>query len=219
MSRGLGDVYKRQGYYDKYPTIYHVRKAVMEGTETDIRLIYLAIHHMIKYRGNFLYEGDFKVQDLNIVAKIHDMFETLEENNETLEYLNLEFLNEELLENALKEESRIDRAKKIGEVLNQIVPKTFISEFSKAMLGNTFSVIKLFNLDSEDLKISFKGSSFEDNYGEVEKATGNYCDVLNQMKELYDSIFLSDLFKGKTNASLSTPVSYTHLTLPTNSLV
>ena len=191
-------------YYNKYPTIYHVRKAVMEGTETDIRLIYLAIHHMIKYRGNFLYEGDFKVQDLNIVAKIHDVFETLEESNETLEYINLEFMNEESLESALKEESRIDRAKKISEALNQIVPKNFISEFSKAMLGNTFSVIKLFNLDSEELKISFKGSSFEDNYDEIEKVTGNYCDVLNQMKELYDSLFLSDLFKGKTNASLST---------------
>lgn len=190
-------------YYNKYPTIYHVRKAVMEGTETDIRLIYLAIHHMIKYRGNFLYEGDFKVQDLNIVTKIHDVFETLEENNETLEYINLEFMNEELLESALKEESRIDRTKKISEALNQIVPKNFISEFSKAMLGNVFSVVKLFNLDSEDLKTNFKGSSFEDNYSEIEKVTGNYCDVLNQMKELYDSLFLTDLFKGKTNTSLS----------------
>lgn len=42
-------------YYKKYPTIYHLRKDLIENQEKkDIRLVYLAIHHIIKYRGNFL---------------------------------------------------------------------------------------------------------------------------------------------------------------------
>lgn len=45
-------------FYEKYPTIYHLRKALMEDdAQHDIREIYLAIHHMVKYRGNFLVEG------------------------------------------------------------------------------------------------------------------------------------------------------------------
>lgn len=45
-------------FYEKYPTIYHLRKALMEDdSQHDIREIYLAIHHMVKYRGNFLVEG------------------------------------------------------------------------------------------------------------------------------------------------------------------
>ena len=35
-------------YYKKFPTIYHLRKWLMETDETpDIRLVYLAFHHMI----------------------------------------------------------------------------------------------------------------------------------------------------------------------------
>lgn len=44
-------------YYKKYPTIYHLRKALMEQSEkADIRLIYLAFHNIVKARGNFLYQ-------------------------------------------------------------------------------------------------------------------------------------------------------------------
>ena len=58
-------------FYEKYPTIYHLRKTLMEDDERhDIREVYLAIHHMMKYRGNFLTEGElapssvFDVEDL-----------------------------------------------------------------------------------------------------------------------------------------------------------
>lgn len=48
-----------QQYHKDYPTIYHLRKKLLETDERiDIRLIYLALAHMIKYRGNFLREGD-----------------------------------------------------------------------------------------------------------------------------------------------------------------
>ena len=45
-------------YYNKFPTIYHLRKWLMETNEkADIRLIYLAFHNIVKHRGNFLREG------------------------------------------------------------------------------------------------------------------------------------------------------------------
>ena len=45
-------------YYDKFPTIYHLRSWLMETDEkADIRLIYLALHNIVKHRGNFLREG------------------------------------------------------------------------------------------------------------------------------------------------------------------
>lgn len=44
-------------FHKLYPTIHHLRKHLMEEEEPDIRLVYLGIHHMIKYRGNFLHEG------------------------------------------------------------------------------------------------------------------------------------------------------------------
>ena len=53
------DSYSDINYYKQYPTIFHLRKDLMENPkEHDIRLIYLAIHHILKNRGHFLIDGD-----------------------------------------------------------------------------------------------------------------------------------------------------------------
>ncbi len=47
----------------KYPTIYHLRHALISNTEPhDPRLVYLAIHHILKSRGHFLFTGSFDMQ-------------------------------------------------------------------------------------------------------------------------------------------------------------
>lgn len=57
IEKGFND----KTYYKKFPTIYHLEKYLMESNKKeDIRLIYLACHHLIKYRGNFLHSGDPK---------------------------------------------------------------------------------------------------------------------------------------------------------------
>lgn len=50
--------YKDKDYYKAYPTIYHLRKALMEEDGPfDVRLVYLAVHHIIKHRGHFLFDS------------------------------------------------------------------------------------------------------------------------------------------------------------------
>ncbi len=54
------DDFTEADYYQQFPTIYHLRKYLMESNEqADIRLIYLALHNIVKCRGNFLREGQF----------------------------------------------------------------------------------------------------------------------------------------------------------------
>jgi CRISPR-associated endonuclease Csn1 len=50
-------------YHKKFPTIYHLRKALLDKNHddhefaiSDIRLVFLACEHIVKYRGNFLYD-------------------------------------------------------------------------------------------------------------------------------------------------------------------
>ena len=58
-------------YYTDYPTIYHLRKHLLETKEkADPRFIYLALHHMMKYRGHFLFEG----QSFEAIDNIEDTF-------------------------------------------------------------------------------------------------------------------------------------------------
>ena len=45
-------------YHNAYPTIYHLRKDLIEREDPhDIRLVYLALHHLIKNRGHFLFDN------------------------------------------------------------------------------------------------------------------------------------------------------------------
>ena len=44
-------------YLRRYPTVYHLRSELMHSSEPhDPRLVFLALHHIIKHRGHFLYE-------------------------------------------------------------------------------------------------------------------------------------------------------------------
>ncbi|MCQ4503721.1 hypothetical protein NON27_26335, partial [Vibrio parahaemolyticus] len=54
-------------YYQKYPTIYHLRQKLVDSTEKeDLRLVYLALAHLLKYRGHFLFEGDLDTENTSI---------------------------------------------------------------------------------------------------------------------------------------------------------
>ncbi|MBR2376544.1 MAG: type II CRISPR RNA-guided endonuclease Cas9 [Clostridia bacterium] len=58
-------------FYKAFPTIFHLRKALIDGTnqKIDLRHYYLALHHLIKYRGHFLFEGE-DVGELMDVKKL-----------------------------------------------------------------------------------------------------------------------------------------------------
>lgn len=44
-------------YHAQYPTTYHLRSELAHSTDShDVRLVYLALHHLMKSRGHFLYE-------------------------------------------------------------------------------------------------------------------------------------------------------------------
>ena len=61
----FGTLGEDKTYYKTYPTIYHLRQHLADSEEkADVRLIYLALAHMIKYRGHFLIEGKLDTKTL-----------------------------------------------------------------------------------------------------------------------------------------------------------
>lgn len=62
--------FDERSYYEKFPTIYHLRKWLMETDEkADIRLIYLAFHNIVKHRGNFLQQENRSLTSKNASVK------------------------------------------------------------------------------------------------------------------------------------------------------
>lgn len=201
---------KIKEYNDKYKTIYHLRnRLINDHSKEDIRLVYLAIHHIIKYRGNFLYSGDnFNVNNLNITDKIETLFDSLINYFSALKisenYQEIIDIND--LEATFLLQSKNDIKVNIKELLKDVSDnKNFSLEFSKLIVGNKFSIKKIFMLEDleKDITISFDGTDYEDKYSELEEALGDSIETLSILKELYDAVFLKKLFKGSSNTSLS----------------
>lgn len=200
---------KLKKYLKECPTIYHLREKLINNTEKeDIRLVYLAIHHIIKYRGNFLYNSKgFNVNNLNIEEKIKEAFDTY------FSYINTEYddysslLDIKKLSEALMQQSKKDAREEIKNVLTEsgFFENKIVNEFIKMMIGNKFKITTLLSLEDSDskLEISFDGTEFEDKYDEIESITLDKIEILETMKELYDTLFLKKLFKGSNETNIS----------------
>ncbi len=195
-------------YQQNYKTIYHLRDALInEDRKFDIRLVYLAIHHIIKYRGNFLYQGDkFNVDNLDLKEKFKILFDSIINLSNEIElsdnYIDLIDFNN--LEQAVLLQSKNDRKIEIKNNLSTF-PKPFIDEFIKMVNGNKFNFLKMLMIEDADNKVelSFGGSDYEDKYDEFENNLKDKIEILSCMKEIYDTVFLKRLFKGSKNASIS----------------
>ena len=197
-------------YNDNYKTIYHLRdRLIKDSSKEDIRLVYLAIHHIIKYRGNFLYgNSSFNVNNLNLGEKLKEFLDSVQNNIEKVElYDDYESLiNLDDIATLLLNPSKNDIKVGLKEIFNDcIANKQFIIELGKALVGNKFNVNKLFMLDDDDTKIeiNFNGTDYDDKYTDLENLLGDKLESLELLKELYDTIFLKRLFKGSNNTSIS----------------
>lgn len=194
-------------YNKKYHTIYHLRKDLIENKEKkDIRLVYLAIHHIIKYRGNFLYNTDgFNVNDLNIKDKLNNIFESLINLLPELEIREDYDTITEKLEEKIFDKNINDVKVNVKNLLTDISSnKKFAKEFASMIIGNQFNLNNMFLLDIEEkINLSFKGSSYEDNYEDISSKIGDKIEIIDLLKNIYDAIFLKKLFKGSKNTNIS----------------
>ena len=199
---------KLKDYQNKYKTIYHLRDELINNPEKkDIRLVYLAIHHIIKYRGNFLYQNaNFNIDNLDIKDKLNELFSILSNNIQELEipedYINIIDFDE--LEADLLKDTKNDVKALLIDNLTELTNKSFATEFGKLMVGNKGNINKLLMLETDNkIEISFSGTDYDDKYEEYQDALGENIEILDILKQIYDCIFLKKIFKGNKNTSIS----------------
>lgn len=192
-------------YYKKYPTIYHLRKHLVNTAEKeDIRLVYLAIHHIIKYRGNFLYESDFNVNSINFIKNLKLLFENCLKYNNYLEISdNIDEINFDIIDKTMLNDSKNDQSINLKKELSKIMSKIIINEFVKLLQGDKFNVNKLFSLDLEsELKLSFKDKNLDELLDKLSEYE-DLAEFIYNLKDVYDGITLKKLFKNSNITSLS----------------
>ena len=74
--------YNDKDFHKDFPTVYHLRKELIESkTPHDIRLVFIALHHIIKKRGHFLFDTD--VSDIPRFEEVYkDLTDYLSDNYE-----------------------------------------------------------------------------------------------------------------------------------------
>lgn len=200
----VDDTYSDKDYHKEFPTIYHLRKYLMETKDIpDIRLVYLALHHLMKHRGHFLFNGNIdKIRDFKEV--FNQFIESI--NNEELKFeLSLSTEDISFIETTLKN-SQLSRSNKKSILVKQLHAVTACEKAILALLcGCTTKLSEIFSnpeLDhAEKSKICFSENSYDDSVGIYESILGELYYIVAQAKAIYDWSVLVDILGEHTSIS------------------
>ncbi len=187
-------------YYNRFPTIYHLRNYLVNTTEkVDIRLVYLALHHIIKYRGNFLYEGDFAEDVEQIEESLEQIIEFLNDKYE----ITLSQNKEEIIK--ILKQKNLSKANKKEKIINMFefekTEKSIIVNLVNAFLGYSTDLNKIFGTDIEKSKISF--TTDIENEDEIKQTLQENSNIYDSMSNIYSWFILQDILKGNNYISVA----------------
>mgnify|MGYP004455011919 CR=1 FL=1 len=208
-------------FFEDYPTIYHLRKAILKNPEMkfDIREIYLCLAHMIKYRGNFLHEGEMNsigndpktiMDEFNQLDEILEEINLQEESTDSISFRCTPEIAEDL-------NTKFKTITKIGEISDAMVAAfkltgskstSLIRQMLDLIAGKKKKLSGLFpeiELDEETGKtaIEFDSDDFLDKVIPIcpDSIGEERTKLLLKLKEIYDIRILSSLLRGESSVS------------------
>lgn len=204
-------------YYKKHPTIYHLRNELVNADyKADPRLIYLALHHIVKYRGHFLYEGqkfDSIVSDSSeILLELQRLYQDILNTD-----LGIDKMLAKEIDGILKNKNITKKGKQeyiVDKFVMRGIEKKLISEIVKAIMGYKADTTILFfdnSLHDETdkiLKISFSESNFEELEEILENKLQDRYVLLEELKKIYSYMVLQEILAGNETISGAMIVKY-----------
>ena len=205
-------------FYYKYHTIYHLRQALMsENKKFDLREIYLAIHHIVKYRGNFLQNTpvkSFNASKINVKKTIEVLNQLYaESSNENQIELNTESASK--IEDIIRDKTifKMDKAKQISNLLamsseNKDINKqnrNIAKQITNAILGykTQFETILSKKIDKSD-KTTWEFKLIDADVDDklailLPDLNQSEQEIIDEIKQLFSAVTLSDIVdEGKS---------------------
>ena len=196
-------------FFNRFPTIYHLRRYLISTDEKpDIRFVYLALHHIVKYRGHFLFAGISE----EVEPSFKDVF------NRLLDDLGKYGIDLIITDTGDIERIMSDRSMTVSDK-KRMLQEAFPSEdkdeekIIKALIGllagAKVKLSDLFSDSSLEESMSFKESNAEDQIAEIEDiVSDDQMVTLRLIKQLYDWSVLSSIMKGYAYISDAKIASY-----------
>lgn len=200
-----GTDFTERDYYAKFPTIYHLRAWLMTTDEkVDIRLIYLALHNIVKTRGNFLHQDNPKLSAKNAsmkdsVARFCDAF-TNWCDEEEIDFVAKPKLIQEALEDRSK--SRADKKDNLVKALGLDKSlKPMAQCVANAIIGYQADFSKLFDIEAEGAKFSLDNDEAVENFASICPDEG--AELFESLQAAYSSFVLMGILKGADGQTIS----------------
>ncbi|MCI8500480.1 MAG: type II CRISPR RNA-guided endonuclease Cas9 [Clostridia bacterium] len=192
--------YTDKNYHAEFPTIYHLRNKLQNEPVEDLRLYYLALHHIVKYRGHFLTEGGMEeVRDAQkLFGALNAVCAERYAENEDVPYFDLARVPE-------AKECLLDGKKGMRDIqlaLEALFGKDALTkEIIKGICGATLSPKKLFGEEYKEEK-SFSFKKLTDEACDAMQAVyGDDFAVLEAIRAIYGYIVFEKLLEGQPNIS------------------
>ena len=207
--------YNDRNYHADYPTIYHLRHELMTNPNPhDIRLVYLAVSHIVKHRGHFL--SDMSLSDTK--PEFGPLWNHFADGMEELMGLNVVCTDlprlQELLQNKMISRDKIKALKAIISVTDEEGYDAFPCIYD-LLGGRNCDVSKSFGiaLEGEEknaLKLSFSGADMEDDekLAVYQSHLEDKMQILVDMKDLFDWGVLVSILGGAGSISEAKVGSY-----------
>lgn len=204
------DNYSDIDYYNNYPTIYHLRKKLMTSNDKmDPRLIYLAMHHIIKYRGNFLYENQkFDLNDTstikrNLIDLFNDFF-NLNEYELTIDEKTANEYFDILMDTKLKKAERESVLKNIINIQDKQINKSY-NHLNKLLVGYDTDISILFPMkrfdSNEKLKVKFGTDKYEETIEKIESYSQETALFIEAAQKINSFIILKSILNDYSSIS------------------
>lgn len=186
-------------YKKAYPTIYHLRLSAYNGEIKDPRLLYLAIHHIMKHRGHFLFPGE----NLSCIQTIEEPLEDLcSIYSSIFEDEELGFTSVEDIEKDLRLTSKKDRIEELKKHFYSSNDKRKNSIIA-ILVGYSRSLSSIFdNEEYKEYKVEFNNENFEEKLAELEEVLEeDELAFIEQMKAIYDWALIANIMAGHITIS------------------
>jgi len=193
--------YKDVDYYTEYPTIFHLRKTLLDiedtGKEYDVRLVYLALVNMFKHRGHFLLntEGD-ALSSEQVGTTYLELLEVLENNYEIgLESRDIKDVID-IISN--RDNGRKKKHEQILELFEVKKSDKRAKELLKCLSGLSVNAKLIFDENPEEkVDLCFHDFSYTDKIPDLmEQLSEEEYLVVEQLKSIYDYAILAGTLKG-----------------------
>lgn len=199
--------YTDYDYLSKYPSIYHLRSELVHSSDVhDVRLVFLAVHHIIKNRGHFLYETDIDSSEKTTLDRLYELNDYIsEEFGQRLDITDEKRYIEILECDAL---NITKKKKELRQILSCTMPdgEMLLNPMilSDMLSGATVKFSDLFcddTLKSAEIKSFSLKSDIDELFEQISSVLGDRADLLYMVKKVFDSAKLSQILDGETYIS------------------